>query len=344
MPNYAPTNLAKAQGKFLNSFNSAEKRYTTPAVFNLYKSQTPYFLGNMDEMRLREDRTVELSYFKRNTLATTTGRTHDPIYSGGDTGIITPAWNQFVTGFSISLKKMDTNVYSQEEAMQNEFENSMLNLVKGIEASATTHLFTNRSGVNTSGAIEGTFDAVNDVFEVTASTSSTRFPQIIRTNMELNGYSGEIDLVCDTVAYNLITYNNFQGQGNNMNLAFQGIGINVIHATGLYAKATTLDPTYTKGFCVAVQKGFIGVTDWIPKQNRLGAGSTTATGIYTNVINPILGIKTAAFIKEVGFDGTATNGYTQDMLTTYELSHDISFSTAPLSTATESAIQAYALI
>jgi hypothetical protein len=66
--------------------------------------------------------------------------------------------------------------------------------------------------------------------------------------------------------------------------------------------------------------------------------------MYGSIVNPVDGLSYAVHSYEERADATATNGYTQDVLTQYEISIDVALEHAPLSTANETPLQAFGLI
>ena len=341
MANYASSLLVTGQAKLLSSFANAELRYRTPATFQAFMKNSAIMFPDGGALRTREDRATEAYYKKRTSRALGSARAHNHTGVHGDSGVLTPSWVTKTDKFSMALKQADKNIFAQAEMFQNELQNVVTNFSEGLETLAVNHLFANRSGVNIA-TVEGAFDATNDVFEVTESTNGTRFVQIIKSIMDINKYTGTLDVFCDTVSFNKIVYQLAQGSANSANLTFQFGGVNFIHSPELFALAVGLDATYTKGFVIAVPSGTIGVMDWIPVQNRQGI--VTQVNSYSSMQNPILGLTQADHTYETRLDGTSVGGYTQDVATEFEFSVDIALANAPLSVATETTLQAFALI
>jgi hypothetical protein len=339
MANYLPSNLAKAQARLLQRFGSADKRFRDPAVHKLFLRNAEIMFPDYTSLRTREDRTVEAYYKEQTTRALGTGRSHNHTGTHGDSGVLTPAWTTYNDKFAISLKQGDNNVYTYEEMFMNEIENVVRNFMRGLETLAATYLFNNRSGVNVATA-EGTFNGVNDVFEV-AIANIDRFLQIAITTMDVNEYQGmRYYVVCDTIMWNRLNFQFNQGSANSENLSFQFGGVEIIHSPDLSGLATGLG--YTQGFMCLIAEGMIGGLPWIPIQNR--AGVSTKENEYGAILNPNDSVQYAIHSYEERADGTATNGYTQDVLSQYEISLDMAYEHAPLSTANETPIQAFAIV
>jgi hypothetical protein len=227
-----------------------------------------------------------------------------------------------------------------DEIMAGEVENVFANLAEGQESITVSDMFNNRSGVNIAVA-DGTFNGGNDVFEI-GIAKEKRLAQIMQSAMDVNKYPGPFTFFCDTVAWNKIMFYAQQGAGNNENLQFQFAGQTWIHSVDMYALAAGLGQGYTEGFIIALPAGMFGVLPWIPKQNRDGV--ITKVNEYGTILNPIDGLQYAVHSYQHTLDGTATNGYTQDVKTERQITIDLAFEYAPLSTAGETVAQAFAIV
>ena len=342
MANYTPSNLVKAQARLFGQFQNNELRYRFPATFLEFLRQTAIMVPNYEQLRTREDRTVETYYKTRTSRALGTGRSHNHTGSKGDTAVFTPAWTTYNDEFSISLKQGDNNVYTLEEMFANEIENAVINFVEGMETEAVDFIFNNRSGVNNDTSGEGSFNGVQDTYEITATTHGDRAVQITKSMMKHNKYSGNLVIFCDTISFNKFEKDANQGGANSENLSFQFSGVRFVHSVELGALAAALASPYTAGFWIAVPEGSLCALPWIPKQNRLGVD--TKEQMYGSIVNPIDGQTYAIHSYSEREDSSATNGYTQDELTQYEISCDFALDAAPLTTVNETVLQACALV
>ena len=160
---------------------------------------------------------------------------------------------------------------------------------------------------------------------------------------DINKYQGtQLDIVCDSIAFGYFMFLAAQGAENATNYSFQFLGVTFVHDVALGALAVALDATYTKGFWQAIPRNTIGALTWIPKQNREGVDTTV--NMYSQILNPFDGQAYALHTYETRADDSAANGYTQDVVTEFELSLDVALEIAPLSVATETPILAFALI
>lgn len=343
MPNRTTANLIKAQVKLLGAFQSSELRYRTPATYLALKAMSSIMFPNYEQLRTREDRTIETNFLTRSKRALGTGgRTHNHTGTNGDTAVLTPTWVSYDDKFRMSLKQADTSLYNAQEQMNAELNDVIANFMEGYETIATAYLFNNRSGVNTA-TYNGSFDATDDVFEI-LSANETLAVQTTEIALDANKYPKGATVFCDSISYGKFLFQKNQGGANSTNLAYQFEmnGLTFVHSIGLGALGAGLVSAYSKGFWIVVPNGTVASLPWIPIQNRLGV--VTKENEYTNILNPIDGENYAVHSYQTRVDGTATNGYTQDVMTEYQFSQDVSFAKAPLTTATETPILAFAIV
>ena len=342
MANRSTANLVKAQAKLLGAFQEKELRYRYPVTYLAFKLSGAIMFPNYDELRKREDRTVETNYKVRSSRALGGARTHNHTGVKGDSALLTPTWTSYKDVFNMSLKQADTSLYSADEQLAQEIQDVVANFAEGMETAATAYIFAGRSGVNVATA-EGTFDAVDDAWEITETTHGDRAIQITKSVMHANKYNNSnLAVFCDTISYNKFEKDAAQGVSNSTNLSFQYNGVTFIHSVELGALGAGLVSAYAKGFWIVAEMGTFGVLPWIPKQNRMGV--ETKENKYSSLMNPVDGFSYAVHEYETRADDTANNGYAQDVVTQYEISIDQSFNKAPLTTANETVFFAFALV
>lgn len=341
MANYTTANLVKAQLALKGAMAAQDTRFRDPAVWKLFLSNSEQFFPDFRTLKTRDDRALEANYFKRSQRALGAARAAAHTGSRGDSGVLVPSFATKTDKFSMSLKQADISIFSAQEELDNEFMNTIANFMEGLDALASATLTAARTGVNPATA-EGTFDAVNDVFEITETTNGNRAIQIAKTVMDINKYKGQLTFVCDSIAFNRFQYLAAQGAQNSTNYSFQYVGINFVHDPALTAAALVIDATYTKGFFEVIPQNTIGALTWIPKQNR--EGRKTMVSEYSSIANPYDNQQYALHMYEARADDGANNGYTQDVVTQFEVSIDVALAVAPLSTATETPVFAFALV
>lgn len=342
MANFATAVLVKAQTKLIGKFQAGELRFRDPAVHKLFLRNTSIMIPDYNQVKTRDDRTVETNYITRTARALGSGRTFNHTGNQGDSNILTPAWTTHTDKFVSTLKEADNKLYTLEELHASKVENVIGNFAEGLETVAAAFLFANRSGVNVATA-EGIFDAVDDTFEITDSTNGSRAIQITRMVMDINKYQGiNYTIVCDSIAFNRFQFDAAQGVSNSTNTEFQFQGVTFVHDPSLTAAAAGLASAYAKGYWIAVPDGCIAALPWIPKQNRMGI--ETKESSYGAMSNPIDSQMYAVHSYQERVNGTSLGGFTQDNKIETEISIDVAYVTAPLSVATESSLMAFALV
>jgi hypothetical protein len=341
MANRTTSNLVKAQARLLGAFQTSELRFRFPATYLALKGMSGIMFPNYAELRLREDRTVETNFATRAKRSLGSARTHNHTGVKGDTATLTPTWTSYTDKFNMSLKQADTSLYNEAEQMYQEMANVVSNFMEGYETAATAYLFNNRSGVNIATAL-GTFDAVDDVFEILAANEDTSI-QITKIAMDANKYPAGYTIFCDSISYAKFEKQAAQGAGNQTNLSFQFNGVTFIHSVELGALGAGLVSAYSKGFWIVVPDGTVATLPWIPKQNRVGVDNFPIA-VYSNILNPIDGETYALHSYASASDDSANNGFTQDVVTQYEISQDLSFVKAPLTVASETTILAFGIV
>jgi hypothetical protein len=344
MANYTLANLVKAQMKLQGEFAANEQRFRIPEVFRLFLNGAEQFFPNYKQLKTSDTRVLETNFFKRTAQTVlTTGRLHNHTGTGGDSDTLVLTWQTYSTTFSMTLKQADTSIYSWQDEYNNEIINKVIDFANGLDAVASTYIFSNRSGA-TLGAITGkvAFDPANDVY-VVAGAVKDDIGTLIKLVADINGYqSQQVDVVCDSLLFSNIIKLSNQGAGNSTNTAFQFAGTRFIHDPSLSAKAIALDATYNEGFGVAVPIGHIACADWIPIQNR--AGLDTKEQLYGSLSNPVDGLQYAMHSYSERADGTGVNGQKQDELVQSELSIDLSFNHAPDSVTDATPLMAFAIV
>jgi len=341
MANYVPSALATAQAKLFAAFEASEMKFRTPVTHMEYVQNTDVMIPSYLQLRTREDRTVTAYFKNRTSRALGSGRVHNHTGAKSDSTAFTPTWLTNSDVFNISAKQADNNIYALNEMLAHELENTLINMIEGMDTDAEAHLFANRTAVNAA-TQQGAFDVVDDVFNITESTEGDRAFQITQTVLDTNGHSGGFTVFCDSIAFDKFEKQRFQGAGNSDNLSFQFGKGKFVHSLGLGALAAALTVGRTKGFWIAVVDGTISSMPWIPQQNRQGV--STKENEWGTVINPIDSISYATHSYVERSDQSAAGGSAQDVNTEWEISLDVALDNAPLTTAGETTLLAFALI
>jgi hypothetical protein len=163
----------------------------------------------------------------------------------------------------------------------------------------------------------------------------------MKSAMDANKWRGvALTAICDTVMYDKLEALANQGSGNQNNLSFQYSGVEFIKSVELDALATTLG--YTAGYCVVVPMGQVAALDWIPVQNRNAV--ETKENKYGTVIHPPTGLTLATHEYGARADESGNNSQNQDVKFENQTFVYLSPNYAPLTTANETPLQAFAYV
>lgn len=339
MADYAASVLAKAQVMLNENFQKAEMKEKPSSVLMMLMKNRQFLIPNLNKLRDREDRPTKAYLKKRTKRATTGTRTHNHTGSNSDTQEVDIAYTGHVDKFATSLKRSDNNLLSDAEMMAHEMQNAFINLHEDIETSLVGFLDTNKNGVSAppSGTLQrANFSAANDVYEI-ASGDSDEFLNIIKSVFRQEKYGrGSFDIILSSLLYSTHEFKANQGNGNSTNLGFQFGGFDAKESIEI------ADANYVNGLAFAAPVGMTGILDWIPKQNRKGKGNfDSVLGGYSSIIDPMTGLSFAVHGYTERADTDASNGNTQDELTEWEISIDLSPQVAPVSTVDETPLFAF---
>lgn len=363
MANYVASNLVAAQAKFSAEFMSPEiRRKQNPALALALKNLTAT-IPTHTELRKREDRTVNAYLLKKILPGSGTTRAARPTGTVGDSVQLGLTWQTVAETFSWSFKQGDTNVFAGQEMLQNQLKQACLNLHSRIGTILLTYLYTNRNQIQTipytAAVVQGVgVNATNFAYEVAGSDKNYFFQKAANVMSQLN-YLGGFDVIADANAFMLAQQLRAQGSQNASNLGFQFDRISNLIMTN-----EVIDANYpTFGSALVMPEGMYSLLPWIPKQNREGSGDydsyvggwgtfqdpfglsidelqMDATGKMVNVANPLT---YSLYAYSQASDNGANNGQTQDRVTVFELSLDFAPTLAPLSGASESVVNEFAL-
>jgi len=179
------------------------------------------------------------------------------------------------------------------------------------------------------GGGNGAVNSTDDVYEVPL-TELNYFFQNAKQTMNYNLYRGQIMGIVDDKALTLAQRLQAQGSANATNFGFQFAGMDIFGTT-----RTVLGTTYG-GSGLFWENGLVAIVPWIPKQNRKGLDPNKAleyNGDYGMISVPQFpGVNFAIHAYAAREDNGSYGGYTQDLTLQVEVSLDLAYQAAPLST------------
>lgn len=345
MANFTASNLVSAQAKIAARFQEPElRRKQNPALVLALKNLSAT-IPSHNELRTREDRAVNAMLFKRRASSGGTARAARPSGTKGDSLAVGLTWQTLSETFTISMKQAGNNVFSYQEMLANEMMQAVQNLHDRLGTTSLSYLVAHRNALPISGPVGAAYNATTHAYEI-ASVDSKYYFQKLTNIMRQANYRGLLDIIVDPAAFSFAQQLRAQGSQNATNTAFQFDQIGSIIET-----TEVISASYTAGVSLAMPEGTFALLPWIPKQNREGHGDYDSynggygvladplgTTIQTldAVGNPVnVPLDFAVYAYTQASDDSANNGFTQDQVTTFELSIDIAPTLAPLSGSNE---------
>ena len=334
MANLTPTNLLAAIARVTEKYTKAEFRMPDTAAL------ATAFIGEKTEpslaaMRTREDRATNYDFPIRKADDSLTERL--ALHTGSRTDSVRTAltWQSFVDAFSISMKQLDNNTISFEDAFAKGVQSCVMNNLKKADDWFIAQLLADKTQINV-GGIRGTWDTVNFNMDLDANQQDF-WKEQIEANLGNNEYNGELMIIADSLAHIDMTRSLNQGTGNSVNLGYQ-------FGSGSIVKTSKTILSGFNGSSIAFPMDHAGVFQWIPKQNRKPIDRVKAisseVGDFGSIVIPIVNdkgnvvytIDAAMSMYAKRADTSAANGNKQDVLYQIEISWDMAYLSAPLST------------
>jgi hypothetical protein len=207
-----------------------------------------------------------------------------------------------------------------------------MNNLKKADNWFIAQLLADKTQINV-GGVRGTWDATNYNLEINADQKDY-WKEQVDANMGNNEYNSELMIIADSLAWVDMTRS---GQQNATNLGYQFGG-------GEIVKTSKSILTGYDGSAIAFPMEQAGLFQWIPKQNRgalsMDKATSSEVGSFGNIQVPVMDdsgnvkytIDAAMSMYAKRTDTSGANGNEQDVLYQIELSWDMAYMSAPLST------------
>lgn len=333
MANLTPTNLLAAIARVTEKYNSSEFRMPdTAALSTAYIGEKTN--PSLAAMRMREDRETYYDFPIRKAEGSATQRTALHTGDRNDSLRTQLVWQTFVDTFSISMKQLDNNTISFEEAFAKGVQSCVMNNLKDADDWFIAQLLADKTQINVNG-VRANWNTDNYDLEL-ASAQKDYWKEQIEANMGNNEYSGELMIIADSLAHIDMTRSLNQGAGNSVNLGYQFGG-------GAITKTSKTILSGYDGSAIAFPMEQAGVFQWIPKQNRKAINTEKAmsseVGDFGSMQIPVMDDKgnvkytvdAAMSMYAKRADTSSNNGNAQDVLYQIEISWDMAYLSAPLS-------------
>jgi len=321
MANFSVSNLVTAQTMVNDMYAKPEMRMKPSPAFGLLASNDNFLVVEASTLKTRDDRPIEAHLLSRTKRTSGSSRTHNHTGTIDDSQKVTLTWTTKSDKFAISLKLLDKSVFEFNKVFANKMAQACMNILEDKETEAIAYLLAERATQQPT--LKGaSFNGGNDAVEITANNANS-FLQRVKSVMKQNYFSGQLDVISDSLLQIVFDQQIAQGQANATNLQYQFPNLNIAESVELE------DANYTGGIVLAMPQGSVCALNWIPKQNREGWGDFNSyLGGYSYFT--FMGHLFAVHGYASRADTSALNGDTQDVTMEFEISLDSSYNKAPL--------------
>jgi hypothetical protein len=341
MANYTSSALLGFQSRINSKFNASELREQQNPILRKALGYGDFIIGDIKNIKQSDKRSVYTYMLKRMAATNGTARAVAPTGAQSDSTQVTLNWVTFSEPLSVFLQVGKDNVFTTPEMLDHQIMEVQRILRERIGKYIVQQMHNNRTQTApyTTTVRNMSWDGANFAFTNDAGEVQ-RFFQNAASVMRQSKYYDKLDAVVDPVIFKQANFLRNQGQGNASNLSFQFDSYNSDGIMEHAVLGSDVATPYANGCGIVVPAYSFAVIPWIPSINREGFGDyEDYNGGYGTVPDGTgLGIDYAVRGWAQKADGSGSGSVVQDIQLNMELSVDISFNVAPLSTANETAI------
>lgn len=337
MADFLSSQLLAFQSRVSQKFAEKELREQQNPILAAALSYSDFIVDNPAAIKQSERRSVNAYYLKKRTATNGTARAYNHSGTQGDSVSVALSWATYSEPIALNLTVGQDNVIKRPELLDYSIMEAQRILRERIGLYILQQCHAQRTQVKNTTIRNATWDGVN--FQMQNSAGDvTKIFQNIGSIMRQHKYYGEIDVIADSVAFKQAQFLQAQGAGNSTNLDFQFKNFSNIWEHPLLT--TSVLTTATLGLAIAMPKYSISAIPWIPFINRQGWGDYESYNGGYGTLPDATGLPLTYAVHGYAqrVDASATNGSAQDVKVDLELSVDIAFQVAPLSTANETPI------
>jgi hypothetical protein len=345
MANYIDSLLLAFQARINKRFNEAELREQQTPILRVGLGNQDFVMQNAQAIRESTRRDIKGYQFKRMAATNGTTRTHNHTGNQGDSMEVTLNWATFSETFSVLLTIGDDNIIKRPDIVDNQIMQVQRILRERIGLYLVQQLHAGRTQVANAVVRNAVFNAATDAFEISQANRDDFFA-FVASVMQQHKYFGKLDLMVDNVLGPVANKLRNQGNSNANNLAYQfGDFSNILQHNTLGIDVAT---DYADGaVAIALPENSFAFIPWIPAINRRGFGDYESyVGGYGTLPDGTglpLNYAVHGYADRVD-GGGASGGSTQDVRVEMEMSVDVAFQSADISTANETPIYEFAMV
>lgn len=347
MSDYVASALLPFQSRINAKYNAAELRELQNPILRTALGYSDILMGrdNVNDIKESDKRSVYTYYLKRMAANNGTARSYAPSGVQSDSGQVTLSWVTFSETLGQYMQVGYDNVFDDVSMLDHQIMEKQRILRERVGTYIVQQLHTNRTQSTFSESLgAGTtrnmsWNAANYAFENTGD-QATKFFQNVASVMKQNKYYDKFDVIADPVIYKQADFLRNQGAGNATNLSYQFVDFNpngiMMHTT----LGQQVAEPYINGCGIVLPAASFSVVPWIPKINRKGYGNYSEyNGGFGTIADATgLPIEYAVRAWTQKIDGSGNGSVVQTVQVQMELSIDIAFNVAPISTAGETPV------
>lgn len=349
MADYVASALLPFQSRINKKYNAAELRELQNPILRKALGYSDILMGrdNVNDIKESDKRAVYTYYLKRMSASNGTARSYAPTGVQADSGQVTLSWVTFSETLGQYMQVGYDNVFDDVSLLDHQIFEKQRILRERVGQYIVQQLHNNRTqtspSVGDGSTRNATWDAANFAFLIDA-TEQTKFFQDAASVMKQNKYYDRFDVIADPITFKQAEFLRAQGPGNYQNLSYQFVDYNpdgIMFHSVLGDQVTT---PYSNGVAIVMPYAAFSLVPWIPKINRVGWGNYSEYNGGFGTIGDATGLPITyavrAWTQKV--DGSGNGSVVQTVQVQMELSIDIAFNAAPISTSGESAVYEFA--
>lgn len=354
MADYIASLLLAYQGKVDAKLNAAETREIENPILVKALGYADLALGPVkaEDIRQSDKRTVYTYILNKQTSSGGTARQYAPTGTQSNSTQAALTWVTFTETFQLFAQTGMDNVFATQVMLEHQLAEKQKRLRERVGQYIVQQLHTNRTQVarsETNGGNGGTklmtWDNANFVF-TNSSDQSAFFWENAQNVMKQCNYYGKFDAIADALTYKSARFLQNQSVGNAVNYDYQFADYNpggIMFHTTLGTAVAESAATPNNGTAILLPTGdtaAFSVIPWIPLRNRMGDGDYTTYNGGFGTLSDDSGVPYTYAVRGWAqkADGSGNGSVSQDTVQYMELSVDIAFLTAPITTANETPI------
>jgi hypothetical protein len=344
MSDYVASALLAAQAKITPKFNEAELRERQNPILRVGLENQDYLVEDVKTIKESEKRSVKGYQFKKMSADNGTARSHNFSGSQGDSAEVDLSWSTYTENLGIFMSVGADNVMRYAEVLANQIAQKQRVIRERIGAALVAALHAGRTATSNTTVRNATFSSANNAFEIGANEKD-QFFAFLRSVMNQHKFTGNLDVIVDSILDPVARKIAAQGSANGTNLAYQLQGMNVM-PHDILGTDVAVSAYSDGGIAIALPQNSFAFVPWIPARYRKGFGNAMSDiGIYTTMPDDS-GLPLTYSLRGYAerADGSSNGGTVDDVKINWQLGVDVATQVAEISASNETPVYEFALL